>query len=203
MLILSVDTALGQESCAIIKDGEVVAFSQGTENSLQAERLFEHINNVLAETNLKYDDFEYFAVDLGPGSFTGIRIGLSAILAIGLAQNKKVVGISSLEALANKLSESGATRISSAINAGREQAYYQEFNLQSGLLSEYSNPELIDVNKLIFADIGNVDECKITSLPDARDIGLLAHKLIINDNADFERKSPIYVRKPDAKINVQ
>lgn len=200
MILLSVDTALGQESCAIIKDGAVLAFSQGTESALQAEKLFEHIEKLLSETGLQYTDINYFAADLGPGSFTGIRIGLAAALALSFAQNKQFVGISSLEATANKMVNNGANRVSVAIDAGREQAYYQEFNIENGVMSEYSNPELIDVNKLIFADIGNLVECKRKDLPDARDIGLLAYKLIGNGLADFERKSPIYVRAPDAKI---
>lgn len=202
MLILSVDTALGQESAAILKDGKVIAFSQGTENSLQAERLFEHINKILKDIKLDYKDIDNFAVNLGPGSFTGIRIGLSAILAISFAQNKQLVGISSLEALADKANK--YDKVSVAINAGRDEAYYQEFTIVNGTPREYSFAELIEIEKLIVADIGNLKECKINSVTDARDIGTLAHKLIVNNIADFERKSPIYIRKPDAKLkNVQ
>lgn len=202
MLILSIDTAMGKESCAIVKDGKVVSLSKGIESSLQAERLFDHIEFVLSNNNNKLSDFDYFAINLGPGSFTGIRIGLSAILAISFALNKKIVGVSSLEASAFSVMKNKKPKISVAIDAGRGEVYYQEFKNHNNFVMEYSNPELVEIEKLIMADVGNLKECSVQFVPDAGDIGVCAHNMIINKNADFERKSPLYVRKPDAKVNM-
>jgi tRNA threonylcarbamoyladenosine biosynthesis protein TsaB len=202
MLILSIDTAMGKESCAIVEDGKVVSISKGTESSLQAERLFEHLDFVLSNNNNKLSDFDYFSINLGPGSFTGIRIGLSAILAMSFALNKKIVGVSSLEASAFKVMNNKKPRISVAIDAGRGEVYYQEFKNHNNFVMEYSNAELVGIEKLIMADVGNLKECAVKFIPDAGDIGICAYNMIINKNADFERKSPIYIRKPDAKVNL-
>ncbi len=200
MIILAVDTALGQESVAILRDGEVIAFSQGTENSLQAERLFEHISNVFAKTKMGYENIDHFAVDIGPGSFTGIRIGLSAILGICLAQGKEMLGISSLEALAYK---SGKNKVHTVLNAGRNELYSQEFEINNSIIKNISKAELLRLDSLTSADIGNLAFCAVQTLPDARDIGIAANLMIKNNIADFSRKSPIYIRQPDAKIKVK
>jgi tRNA threonylcarbamoyl adenosine modification protein YeaZ len=197
MLILSVDTALGQESCAITKDGVVLAFSQGDGDSLQAEQLFNHINGALTDAKLKFEDIDHFAADIGPGSFTGIRIGLSAVLAIAFAQNKPFVGVSSLEALAEKVSVNGKN-ISVAINAGRDEAYFQEFID----LRATTDAKLVALADIKEATAGNIAVCKTKTTPDARDIGITAYRMITNNIADFNRKTPIYIRAPDAKIKV-
>ena len=200
MIILSVDTALGQESCSILQYGQIIAFSQGTENSLQAEKLFDHINKVLAQTKLKFEDVDYFAANIGPGSFTGIRIGLSALLGICQAQDKKFIGVSSLEALAYKVTARNKT-ISVALDAHRDQAYFGEYDFNGDVIKELYKPILVDIEKIILADIGNIKDCRVQSVPDARDIGNVAYSMIKNKTADFSRKSPIYIREPDAKIS--
>jgi tRNA threonylcarbamoyladenosine biosynthesis protein TsaB len=197
MYILSVDTALGRESCAVLKDGKVIAFSEGDGDSLQAEKLFEHINGALTEAKLRFEDINYFAADIGPGSFTGIRIGLSAIIAVAFAQGKQFVGVSSLEALAGKVSVNGR-HISVAINAGRDEAYFQQFDDMRPIAEARLVP-LADIKE---ATAGNIAACTTKTTPDARDIGLSAYKMIKNNIADFNRKTPIYIRAPDAKIKV-
>ncbi len=198
MFILAVDTALGRETCTILRDDRRIAFSGGEENGLQAEKLFFHLERILRETGLEYSDIDYFAVDLGPGSFTGIRIGLAAISAISQALDKDIIGISSLEALAFKhWQQTGASEISVALDAGRSEVYFQRFNMDAGTAEE---PELLAVENVNEADIGNMKFCKTQALPDAQDIGSYAFYLIENNMADFFRKTPIYIRKPDAKL---
>jgi len=204
--ILAVDTASGLASCAIINNnGNIIAFSGGTESSLQAEGLFDHIIKVLSEANLGYSDLGGFAVNLGPGSFTGIRIGLSAVTALCFALNKKLLGISSLEALAyNAWKEKGISHIKTALDAGREGAYFAEFSInESGLITASNDGELIDIKTLPACDIGNLPACITRHSPTAADIAIAAHYKIKNNIADFDRKTPIYIRKPDAKIKVK
>jgi len=202
MFILSVDTAFGQESCAIHKHGKVIAYAEGSGKTLQAENLFECINKVLAETNLKYENFDYLAADIGPGSFTGIRIGLSAILGVCLAQDKKFVGVSSLEALAYKIESKDTDYISVAIDAGKNEAYFVEYEQHGELVKALYEPELMPVERILTATIGNMKECKVQATPNAKDIGLAAYTMISNSAADFNRKSPIYIRKSEAEIKL-
>ncbi len=130
MLILAVDTAFGQESCAILRYGEVISYSQGKGDSLQAEKLFDNITAALADAKVSFDNIDYFVADIGPGSFTGIRIGVSAVMGLASAQNKKFLWVSSLEALAYKINVANITSVSVAINAGREKPIIVSLNLK-------------------------------------------------------------------------
>ncbi len=201
MYILAVDTALGQESVAILKDGKIVAFSKNTESGQQAEKLFERIDGVLDAAKLTLNKIDYFSANLGPGSFTGIRVGLSAILGICIAQEKKFIVVGSLEALAYRIWQKyELNKLSIALDAGRGEAYFQEFVIRDNAMISEDGALLIETEKLIMADAGNMAECKINTTPDARDVAYTAYYMVKRGKADFERKEPIYLRKPDAKI---
>lgn len=203
MFILAVDTASGKESAAVINYGKVVALSKSEKQGEQAEKLLDHINKVMHQAKLDFDEIDYYAVNLGPGSFTGIRIGLSAILGICQAENKPLIGVSSLEALAFSLfNKYKINNISVAIDAGKDDAYYQEFIFPDDVMKIKNEAELISISRILTANIGNIKECRVQSIADAEDIGQTAFHMIINNIADFSRREPIYIRKPDAEVKL-
>jgi tRNA threonylcarbamoyl adenosine modification protein YeaZ len=89
----------------------------------QAERLFPALGELLAKAGVTYADLTRIAVTTGPGSFTGLRIGLSAARGLGLALNLPVLGIPSLFALS--LSATGPVAV--LLDAKRGEAYFQTF----------------------------------------------------------------------------
>ena len=100
MLVVALDTTGRAGSVAIVQDGLVVASQVGDPSRTHAERLPGDIVRVLEGAGLSLSDADVFAVAIGPGSFTGLRIGIATIQGLAFACSKPVVGVSTLEALA-------------------------------------------------------------------------------------------------------
>lgn len=93
MLILSIDSSSGSCSACLWRNGGILAHAEEQMERGQDQRLLPLINEVMRQGNAKYTDLDRIAVTRGPGSFTGLRIGLAAARGLGLAAAKPVIGI--------------------------------------------------------------------------------------------------------------
>ncbi len=100
MKILAVDTATHTGSVALTDNEVVLAEYSLFSKETHSRRLLQAVEYLLAQTGLALNDIDGLAVTIGPGSFTGIRIGLATFKGLALATGKPVVGISTLDALA-------------------------------------------------------------------------------------------------------
>jgi tRNA threonylcarbamoyladenosine biosynthesis protein TsaB len=100
MLILAVDTSTRTGSAAIFRDSELLAEVSGHEETPYSTRLFRDIVLLQERANFRIDQIDVFAVAAGPGSFTGLRVGLTAVKAWAEVHRKPVAAISGLEAIA-------------------------------------------------------------------------------------------------------
>ena len=100
MKILAIDTSTPSGSIALLEDDQLIAESTTCIQKTHAERLLPSIKTLLDNIGIKPEDIDGFALTTGPGSFTGLRIGLSTIKGLSWSLNKPVVGVSTLEALA-------------------------------------------------------------------------------------------------------
>jgi tRNA threonylcarbamoyladenosine biosynthesis protein TsaB len=100
MLILAVDTSTRTGSAAILRDAEILAEVSGYEETLYSNRLFRDIAVLQEKENFNLDQVDVFAVAAGPGSFTGLRVGLTAVKAWAEVHGKPIAAISGLEAIA-------------------------------------------------------------------------------------------------------
>ncbi len=128
MLILAIDTAL--EACAAcVLDtaaGKTIALESLPMPRGHAEALMPLIARVIKDAGIGFDRLDRIAVTTGPGSFTGLRVGLSAARGIALAASKPAVGVTTLSAYAAPLvSESSEHPIISAIDARHDHVYFQ------------------------------------------------------------------------------
>jgi tRNA threonylcarbamoyladenosine biosynthesis protein TsaB len=103
MKILGVDTSTSYGSLGLIEDDKVVAEYALLRDETHSTRLVPAIQALLKEARLVLDEIDGMAVSLGPGSFTGLRVGLSAVKGLALAAERPVVGIPTLDALASNL----------------------------------------------------------------------------------------------------
>jgi tRNA threonylcarbamoyladenosine biosynthesis protein TsaB len=103
MRILAVETSTLTGAVAVLDSGVVVAESRVSIAVTHGERLMAAIDGVIRAARWELADIEGFAVAQGPGSFTGLRIGLSTVKALAFASGKPVVGVPTLEALAWRL----------------------------------------------------------------------------------------------------
>lgn len=107
MIVLGLDTSLDACSVALVRDGEVLASIKETMSKGQAERLAPLAREAVAASGVKFSDIDRIAVTTGPGSFTGVRVGLSFARALALALGKPCIGVSTLETLALADGEEG------------------------------------------------------------------------------------------------
>lgn len=185
--LLAIDTAAPRLQLALLigdrADTLVEDMAQG-----QAERLIPAIDELLARNSITYPDLHRIAVTTGPGSFTGLRIGLSAARGFGLALGIPVVGVPSLLALSLVAQ---CTQLAVLLDARRDEAYFQLF---SGPGIPVGHPELLPINDArrqvpIGADV-------VTS--PFVDIAALARFAATIDPAGYPPDAA-YVRDADAK----
>jgi tRNA threonylcarbamoyladenosine biosynthesis protein TsaB len=100
VLILSLDTTSPSGSIAVLRDTQLLGVLSTTTDEAYSSRIFRQLEVLLAELQLTLDRFDLFAVNSGPGSFTGVRVGLTAAKAWSEAFGRPVVAVSGLEAVA-------------------------------------------------------------------------------------------------------
>lgn len=225
MKILSIDTSSNACSVAILEDKKVIKEITNEDGNTHSVKLMPQIEQIFKETNLNLKDIDLLVCDKGPGSFTGIRIGISTIKAFCDVTNSKGIGISSLLALAYNSDFKGY--ICSLIDAKNDNAYYALFDNTDGKykkLDEYcckninSITEILKVcNKPIFF-VGNgsivykdmlesgLKENAIFASNEksnklsATNLGIAAFDVISSDlySEDFNL-SPLYLRPSNAE----
>lgn len=216
MKILACDTTHGTCSVALLDGDAVMAQGSDTEHSKQAERLFAVIGDVLARASCTYNDLGAVAVTIGPGSFTGVRIGIAAARGIALAADIPVIGVTSFESVAQQVPEQSAIPICVALDAKRGQAYVQSFSSTCEPLNE---PQICDYNEVgqhmpqgVFFLAGS----GLTQIEDQLDFATVAGKSDLLPEAlsvarvamrkyrggQYEQSAlPLYIRLPDAKVS--
>ena len=124
MKILAIDTTSEICGVAILEDENLIIDNSLNNGLTHSEKLMPLIKELLIETNLKLNDIDLFVCDKGPGSFTGIRIGVSTIKAFSDVTKKTCMGISSLKSLAYTLPiPTESCYVCSLIDAKHENCY--------------------------------------------------------------------------------
>lgn len=100
MLILGISTSSKNPSAAIMRDGEIAAYKEDVSGRSHSETLLTLIEEAMAEAGTEKSALDAIAVDIGPGSFTGVRIGVSCANAMAFSLGISVIPVSSLRALA-------------------------------------------------------------------------------------------------------
>lgn len=121
MLILALSTSGRAASAALIKDGAAICEKLSDAGLTHSETIMPLVDRLMCETGAGFGDIDFFASDVGPGSFTGVRIGVCICNAFAYAAGKPVVGVSSLEALA--LSASTERSVCALIDARNGNGY--------------------------------------------------------------------------------
>lgn len=217
MLILAIDTALDACSAGVLDTdaGQLIALESLAMKRGHAEALMPLIQRVMDQSGIAFATLDRIAVTTGPGSFTGLRVGLSAARGIGLAARKPVVGLTTLTAYAAPIVGQNAEQpIISAIDARHNHVYFQVVagdgaslvRPQVALIDEaldgsrFGAPYLVGNAANILADRWPADApqpFKVDPQP-APDIAWVAW-LGAAVSPDTAPARPFYLRAPDAK----
>jgi tRNA threonylcarbamoyladenosine biosynthesis protein TsaB len=217
MLILAIDTALDACAAAVLDTdaSRLIAVESQAMKRGHAEALMPLIARVMKQTGLSFAALDRIAVTTGPGSFTGLRVGLSAARGIALAADKPAVGVTTLSAYAAPaIGENGGHPVISAIDARHEQVYFQVVSADGGPLirprvmpiekaieaSRFEAPHLVGNAARILADRWPADASPPSSVDTqpAADITWVAWLGAAAD-PDTSPPRPNYLRPPDAK----
>ncbi|SDT31213.1 tRNA (adenosine(37)-N6)-threonylcarbamoyltransferase complex dimerization subunit type 1 TsaB [Bradyrhizobium canariense] len=217
MLILAIDTALDACAAALLDTdaSEVIAQESQAMKRGHAEALMPLIARVMKESGVAFTALDRIAVTTGPGSFTGLRVGISAARGIALAAARPVVGLTTLTAYAAPIVSLGREQpVISAIDARHDHVYFQVVGGDGSPLirprvapieealgaSRFGSPHLVGNAAKILADRWPADApppYKVDSQP-APDIAWIAW-LGAAVSPDTAPARPFYLRAPDAK----
>lgn len=139
MIVLALDTCLAACSVALMRDGETLGWASEPTLRGHQERLAPMTRDLLARAGVEFADLDRIGVTVGPGSFTGLRVGLAFAKGLAFALRRPCVGVGTLEALAASLEEGG--RKAAVIDAGRGRVYLQLFDGAASL----SGPDILSL----------------------------------------------------------
>jgi tRNA threonylcarbamoyladenosine biosynthesis protein TsaB len=130
MIILAIDQSSAFSSIALLRDDVVIAGREWDEKGMRNQYVFTALPELLSEASVSLADIDMFAVGLGPGAFSGLRISLSALRGIALPTQKPVFGVSSAEAIARSIAlKNGRTEIAVIGDARRGLFWLGRFNV--------------------------------------------------------------------------
>ena len=224
MKILSITASSPICGVCILENEKIIKEVNLNNGLTHSETLMPLIKQILDEENLSIKNIDLIAIDIGPGSFTGIRLGIATVKAFADSLNIPCVGISSLESLCLNISNSDV--ICSLIDARRENVYCEIFeNIDENYIIR-RNPSFENIHELLkelkqmnleykitFVGSGAINnkETILEALPDslftaynelfAHNIGIIGYKN--QNNADYKSIEPLYLKKSEAEQKME
>lgn len=147
MLLMSFESSAVAASVCVTEDGKLLAQSFQNCGLTHSRTLLPMAESLLKSINIPIDKIDAFAVSYGPGSFTGVRIGVSTVKGLALGTDKKCIGISSLEAMARGLGSQDKT-ICSVMDARAGQVYNALFENTDGSFKRICDDRAISIDDL-------------------------------------------------------
>ena len=177
-MILAIETATDLCGTAVVHKGQVIAQRCIIEKNTHSEKLLPMINDVLSDAALLLKDIDAIAVSIGPGSFTGLRIGLSTAKGLAMALQKKIIAVPTLDALAfescRTSSKSSPGIVCPLIDAKRDEVFFCFYAVSAAgilRLSEHSIeplPQVIETaakyDSVVFVGDGSLKMEKMPGL---------------------------------------
>ena len=227
MLVLGIETATPQVGVAIGGHEGVIASFHTARDRRHAETLAPAIQFLCAQTQLELNDIGVVAVDIGPGLFTGLRVGLATAKAVAHACKVPMIGISSLD-LAAFPARFSDRLIVSTVDARRGEIFYATYRKTAGGIQRISEPHVDQPENVASQLAAHGEDCLVVGdgaqryaetfekmrgveigqegfrFPNAGSLVELAHPRALREEfVPASEVSPLYLRAPDARINWQ
>ena len=148
MLILGLDTCSMSSSVSVADESRVIAAFTINHKKTHSERIMPQIEEMLKAAEIGIENIDVFAASVGPGSFTGVRIGVATVKAFAQAKNKPCVSVSSLEALAYSVKPFKGL-IAPILDARRNQVYNAVFESDGKNIKRITNDRALSLDELL------------------------------------------------------
>ena len=215
MKVLAIDTSSKLCSVAILEDTSLIKKLELDNGLTHSETLMPLVQQLLKECNLSLKDIDLLVSDIGPGSFTGIRIGVATCKAFSDSINIPCIGISSLDVLAYNIKKEGI--ICSTIDCKNDNCYFALYELKDknyNVLQETCAKSVNEVLKLLnnqYSDknisfVGDgIPSHSIDTFNylNVENLGIAGYKKFIAQNKIGENILPLYLKKPQAQIQLE
>lgn len=145
--MLAVDTSTMMATCAVLDDERLLGEYSLNQEMTHSENLVPMIKEVLDNLNLRVPDIDLYGVAIGPGSFTGLRIGIATLKSLAHVYDKPIIGISTLEGLAFNCTYNGI--IVPMIDARRNRVYTGIYRKEKGGLINILEPTIMEIEELL------------------------------------------------------
>jgi len=228
MKILGIDTSSNASSVAVIEDNKLICEYTVNTKTTHSQKLMPMIENMLSMSGFNIKEIDAIAICIGPGSFTGLRIGMATAKAISHVNNLPIIGVNSLEILAGNMNLCDK-KICSILDAQRNQVYTGRYKFENGsiveiqpvdvveienLLEEISkdNDEWILVGEAVYKYEDKIKEIKNIDIPAPSHNVTKASSLCsiamekYNNNVDIHNCydiNPMYIRKSQAEVQYE
>jgi tRNA threonylcarbamoyladenosine biosynthesis protein TsaB len=225
VLILGIESSTPQIGCAIGGHEGVLASAHSARGKRHAEHLTPAIEFICSQAQIELSEIGLVAVDVGPGLFTGLRVGISTAKAIAFALRVPMIGVSSLDLLAFPMRFSPRL-IVAAIDARRGELFYAFYRQVPGGVQRISEPTVGTADDLASELLASGEEALLvgdgahryrevfdglarveivdagSSHPSAASLVQLAHASALREDfRPIDEIVPIYLRRPDAEVN--
>ena len=217
MKILAIDSTANTSAVALLEKDKLLGVYTANTKNTHSETLLPMVKHLMSTLNLSNDQIDAYAVSNGPGSFTGVRIGVATIKGLAFGKDKKCVEVSTIEALAENL-DGFSGIVCPIMNARRGQVYTGAFLNGKRIIDDTCMmlsdliPMLENYNESIYfvgdgySLIENMNIANLKSTPEmlryqnAFSVGKIAYKKLLNEEATTDRELSVeYLRKPQAE----
>lgn len=182
MKILAVDTSSAVASAALVEDDKLICECVLNNKLTHSQTIMPMIDDVFRKSELKPGDIDVFAAAYGPGSFTGLRIGVTTVKGLAHAAGKPTVGVNTLEALAYNLPFCEYI-ISPIMDARREQVYNAFYRAENGTVKEITAPRAVALSECL-EELKELNE-KVVFLGDGVPVFREKIREVLGENALF------------------
>jgi tRNA threonylcarbamoyladenosine biosynthesis protein TsaB len=192
MYILALDSTAIAATVALCDDEKMLSLSTIENGNTHSQTLLPMVEQTLAQFELCPTDIELFACSYGPGSFTGVRIGVSTVKGLAFGTGIPCIGVSTLEALAENLVGFDGI-LCPVMNARRNQVYNALFECKNGVITRLCEDRAIALTDLD-TELASLPSAPVYLVGDGYDLAISALKA----SADRIRKTPVLLRTQNA-----
>jgi tRNA threonylcarbamoyladenosine biosynthesis protein TsaB len=206
VIVLGIESATARAGVALGTPDGVIASAQVTRGPRHAEVLMPAIDFVCTQAGIAVAEVDAIAVDIGPGLFTGLRVGIATANGLAQALGKPMIGVCSLDVLAYPL-RFVAADVVSVIDARRSEVYAARYGIVDDELKRVVDPTVLPPAELL-AQLGDAvmvgdtlgDAGATFALPSAETLVEIARTLEFQEPNSIQ---PLYLRKSDAELNAE